>query len=643
MASDAPESQAAPTRATPLPDTVSAPPLSEDSQRTAREAAGLTPVDRSVSFDQRPTVPEVATAPADDTYQAGRPFGPYQLLGEIARGGMGIVHRARDPKLDRIVALKMLRAGAFADGEELQRFYTEARAAAKLNHSHIVSIYEVGQHEGRHFFTMAYVPGGSLAQHLKRFAADPRAAVVLMEKVTRAVHHAHQKGILHRDLKPANVLLDEQGEPLVSDFGLAKLTDSGVDLTRPGAQLGTPAYMAPEQAAGDNDRISARSDVWSLGVLLYELLTGRRPFNRKKPDELTNEIRTSDPPSPRSLSRRLDRNLETIVLKCLEKEPANRYESAEALADDLARWLRHEPIQARPAGRLTQCWRWMRRHPWRSVAIVFLTLTAIALPLLTYYLNPKRPLEAIYKKLRNNEAVTLIDATGPPAWRKVIAGQPGPNFLEAPDQPFTIQTWGLCLIELVPDPQMERYRLELEVQNTDSNNGLVGVYVLHRKQVNEHGEQHCFVTLTFADHGVFANQIPDPDNPENPLKFGSLVFCLLRHFMFRAQSPGPEHTVSVGIQQHNPPVRLGGNPAPWHKIALEVTPETIRAFWEGQQLGGDLPRRKLINQAKVGWEKQPELAGVELAFPPRTGLGLYLMESSASFRNVRLIPLPPAQ
>ena len=256
--------------------------------------------------------------------------------------------------------LKMILAGSFASSRDVQRFHAEAEAVANLDHPHIVPIYEVGEHEGQQYYAMKFVEGTSLARHPR---SDPRREVEGMIQVIRAVHHAHQRGVLHRDLKPSNVLVDSQGTRLVTDFGLAKrLADTGRSFTEPGQVLGTPKYMAPEQAAGRKD-LTVAADVYSLGVILYERLTGQTPFTGDNALTLLRQARESDPPRPSSILPGLDRDLETVVLKCLEKEATRRYPSAEALADDLDRWLRGEPILARPVGQAERFWRWCKRNP----------------------------------------------------------------------------------------------------------------------------------------------------------------------------------------------------------------------------------------------------------------------------------------
>jgi serine/threonine protein kinase len=282
---------------------------------------------------------------------------------------MGVVYKARQRALDRVVALKIIRSGAHAGAEERARFLAEARAAARLQHPNIVQVFEVGEHAGEPHCVLEYVAGSSLRNQLAEAPLSPRQAAELVQALARAVYHAHVHGVVHRDLKPGNVLLAAGTlAPKVADFGLAKRLDEDSDQTRTGAILGTPTYMAPEQAAGRTKEVGPAADIYGLGVILYECLTGRPPFRGASVQETLEQVRTREPVSPRLLQPGVPSDLETICLKCLQKEPPRRYATAEELGADLGRFLVGEPIRARPVGRVERAWRWCRRNPWVAVA-----------------------------------------------------------------------------------------------------------------------------------------------------------------------------------------------------------------------------------------------------------------------------------
>ena len=329
----------------------------------------------------RPPVPTPfdAETVAPEHRAGARRFGDYEVLGEIARGGMGVVFRARQLSLNRLVALKTVIGGALASTLSVERFHAEAEAAANLAHPNIVPIYEIGEHDGQHYFSMRLLEGGSLEQKIAAHALpEPRAGqpslsrtataerqahiAGLVATVARAVHHAHQRGVLHRDLKPANILLDGAGQPQVTDFGIAKLLAGDGSGPLSMTVLGTPGYMAPEQAAGGT-QLTTAADVFSLGAILYRLLTSHPPFEAPTPVATLQQVIEREPAAPRSCNATIDRDLETICLKCLNKDPQRRYQSAEALADDLERWLADEPITARPVSHAERIWRWCRRKP----------------------------------------------------------------------------------------------------------------------------------------------------------------------------------------------------------------------------------------------------------------------------------------
>ena len=303
-------------------------------------------------------------------------LGDYELLEEVGRGGQGVVFRARQKSLNRTVALKVISLGQWASKAHLKRFRLEAEAAARLEHPGIVPIHEVGERDGSCYFSMKFIEGGQLDEVARREPIPIRRTVELIAKVARTVHYAHEHGILHRDIKPGNILLDAKGEPHLTDFGLARLVESESTVTRTLEVLGTPSYMAPEQAVGNNAQVKGATDVYGLGAVLYQLLTGQPPFAGGTTYETIKLLLDTEPRPPRLLNSKIDRDLSTICLKCLEKDPQRRYASALALAEDLEHWLKHEPIQARRTGIFARGKKWVQRNP--SSALLAASLIALA-------------------------------------------------------------------------------------------------------------------------------------------------------------------------------------------------------------------------------------------------------------------------
>jgi tetratricopeptide (TPR) repeat protein/tRNA A-37 threonylcarbamoyl transferase component Bud32 len=341
-------------------------------------------------FSLAPDDPDAA--PAEGPVVAG-----YEILEELGRGGMGVVYLARQLKLHRPAALKMVLAGAHAGAHQLARFYTEAEAVARLQHPHIVQIYEIGESDGLPFLSLEYVSGGSLARKIGGKPQPPRDAAEVVEQLAEAMAAAHAAGIIHRDLKPANVLLTRDGQPKITDFGLAKRLEDDSSQTKSGTLMGTPSYMSPEQANGQVPLIGPLSDLYALGAILYELLTGRPPFVGPTMLETLTQVRNDEPVPPTRLQPKVPRDLETICLKCLQKEPRQRYEGAAALADDLHRYLGGEPIKARPVGRFERAWRWCRRNPRVAVlsACVGALVLAVAASLVVIAVRLGREREAV--------------------------------------------------------------------------------------------------------------------------------------------------------------------------------------------------------------------------------------------------------
>jgi serine/threonine-protein kinase len=608
-----------------------------------------------------------------------RALGDYELLGEIRRGGMGVVYRARQKSLNRVVALKMMRTGPWATLAEVQRFRNEAEDAAKLDHPQIVPIYEVGEFFGLVYFSMKLFEGGSLADHLDRFAKDPRTAARLLARVARAVHHAHRRGLLHRDLKPANILLDHEGEPHVTDFGLAKRIApaapppegppapppdangapapgaGGAGLTEAGAVVGTPGYMSPEQAAGKPPTTAV--DVYGLGAVLYKLLTGRPPYESEVAEETLQQAAASDPRPPRALNPRVDDRLEAVCLKCLEKDPERRYLTAEAVAEDLDRWLAGEPPLAWPLPWRLRAWRAVRRHLAVS-AVVAACAFAAGLWWVASRFDPDRPLYAAQQRLADGEPVTLIAATGPPVWSSWSMGGEATLQTRDKDKPFALTTLAAGQLKLLPDPQTDRYRFRAEVRHDEAlNRSEAGIYFGFRTDPTATGVAHYWCSVLFADRGPSARRYYPPGKGPNdrvPVDYSGVTLTVHR---FTEPNVTNSHMAVFPVFETFKPAPET-EPAPWRKLAVEVTPGEVRVFWEGRLfsmlwegklLGAALALRlpkgeisvdglnKLVNNTYKRIDKGNLAA--PFTFLPRGALGLVVSRGKASFRNVAVEPL----
>ncbi len=567
----------------------------------------------------------------------GTLFGTYELIEKLGQGGMGVVYRARDLKLGREVALKVIRDGGFAEPPQVDRFYQEARAAARLDHPNILPIYEIDQHAGQHFFTMKLVPGGSLYANFPRYVGDAPRAAELIEKVAAAVHQAHANGILHRDLKPGNILLDELGEepgdhaePLVADFGLAKLLNTDTVLTQTGLPMGTPAYMAPEQAAGAGARLTPASDVWSLGVMLYELLTGVRPFAGNSSAEILSQIQSNDPAPPRRMKPKLDRGLETICLKCLHKDPERRYASAQALAADLRRWRLGEPITARRRSLAERAARQLRRKSVRAAALVLAVLAVVAV--IAYQTSPERKIEADLRTLARGEPVALVVENQLPRHPRWTLG--AGSFDAGPGRLLTIQAGQPSFLELLRAVPRESYRITAEVRHRDGTGAgaEVGVCFAGRAIATDAGIYQLCACFAFAEDGPRVR--PRQLAPQAELQMCGQVALTLR--MYR--HPDRSHEIGTPLHRFFLVGVKPGSYKPWRNLVVTVSPGRVRVFWDGEGVG-EITTDELNKRQRELVQYYPELNG-RTDLDLQGGVGLYACKSMAQVRSLVVEPLP---
>ncbi len=572
----------------------------------------------------------------------------YAMRGELGKGGMGVVYRAWQEELGREVAVKVMRGGPDIPAHVARRFAQEARLLARLKHDYLVPVYEAEFNRGQPYFVMELVAGGSLADSLARYAADPKGAALLVEQVARAVHYAHDQGVLHRDLKPANILLDEQGRPRVSDFGLAKLfgddaeetvefgpgqpATGHITLSLSGGLLGTPPYMAPEQFRGDREAITRRTDVWALGVILYEMLTGQRPFG----GNYAKSVCDKTPLPPRTLVPKLDRGLEAVILQCLAKDPVHRYATAAELADDLARCRQGQAPKALRESWRRQLLRGVRRR--RAVAVVGL-LTAAALVLwgvAGYVTNPQRAQDQIRRDLNDGKLVTLVSALGPPAHFGWGQGQERTKVSTEGDREFFVSTLSTGLVELWHDPP-PAFILRAEVRHEDTaSDGYVGVYFDYRGPEPSAPRPCCYV-VGFADIGQIAHERTGPNGVA-----GSRVQTTFHYF---SPQPGLEpfdhrQLVDNGLFYVPPPWR--GGPGIWRTLEIHVSPRGLTVYWiddddngKAEPAGAVTPQ-EFVRCAGDIPRVSPDMKGYTFDPQTRGPIGLYVYNSAASFRNVTL-------
>ncbi|MBI1916831.1 MAG: serine/threonine protein kinase [Planctomycetes bacterium] len=638
-------------------------PAEEDYAWLTEEEHGVL---RTVLEGPGPGEPDKVGRPTDTTPDTSRQtadvFGwprvpGYEVIGHLGEGGMGVVYKARQANLDRIVALKMVLHARHAGLEFSSRLSREAQTLARLQHENIVRVYDVGEVQGTPFFSMEFVEGGSLDRALQGQPLPVPQAARLVATLALAVAYAHQQDVIHRDLKPANILLAFLGPagresplqgrerllaepycPKITDFGLAKRADNPA-ATKSGTVLGTPCYMAPEQARGKTGEITPAVDVWALGTILYECLTGKPPFKAETATGTVAQVLREEPTPPRRLNREVPRDLETICLKCLEKDPRKRYASAQELAGRLELFLAGKPIPDRPRGWVTKVWRTLCSHPRLSAAVLLLGLFATGwflVPRARDTEQPRREAEAHLARGLPYEFEGHEELPGPFRWvigeQVTLVRERGENFFSVP------LTTGL--LELVADPGCQRYWFFAEVRHDDSGGpSLLGLYFGHRRH-DTAGERKrdSFYTLTFADRGEWARSRKDLNGqPESWVQLHAHLFE-----PGPLKEPGP--LAAVGREKRFRPALPIGEPGPWRKLAVKVTPEKVEAYWEQEGvlalLGEEpVPAAQFERALEVAKRTSRMMDGVPSGFRPRSGLGLYIHRAAASFRRVVVEPI----
>ncbi len=622
-------------------------------------------------------------------FQPGVDVGDYTLHERIGGGGMGEVFKAWQKGSKTWVALKVVKSTRYMSPAEVRRFYYEIQAVAKLDHPCIVKIYHVSDHEGAPYFTMKLFENGSLNDRLNRFTDDRRAAARLLADVARAIHHAHQRGILHRDLKPANILLDAQDRPHVADFGLAKRVDAdaprepesdgrtstdvpngarvstvsggGVStnaqdeqddegfsspdqsaetvafnapprpaLTVAGTTLGTAGYLPPEQVHIAASGVSTAADVYGLGAVLYCILTGQPPFRGKDPKDTLQQVLEMPPTPPRRLNAHVEPALEAVCLKCLQKLPSDRYSSAEAVAQDLERWLKGEPPLAWRMPWRLRAWHAVRRH---LLLGLFTALTGFGIAaafFVLYFFNPDRVPNALVARA-NQGRVVLIGDKGHPEWSRWDIGAGTALFGHNLEKPFSLTSFEKARLELLPRAPGKSFRFSAEIKHDDvgeNSAGSVGIYFARTQKPSNEGLTHFWWDLAFADRGPLSVKQDGPNGP----KHGEVRLTPWRYAAGTGYFNSPSNVFQRFNSAHG---KFAGSE--WRQLAVTVRADDVEFFWEG----ASFKKMTHAQVRKLGetFESGGETAFPEIEFNPQGALGLYLYKGTASFRQVIVEPL----
>jgi eukaryotic-like serine/threonine-protein kinase len=618
------------------------PPLPDELAFGAREAT-TDKLPATLDSPGNPAGPAVPRRAAGA--EIGRMVGLYKVYGKIGQGGMGVVYRAQQVPLKRLVALKMISAGHHATAQAIDRFIREGKAVARLRHPNVVQVYDLGESEGLPYYSMELVEGGNLQSKLDQGPFGLREAADLVRTLAEAVEFAHREGVVHRDLKPANILLTREGTPKITDFGLAKMLDVDSDslttapFTASNLILGTPSYMAPEQAEGGSARIGRSADIYALGAILYALLTGRSPFAGEPKLKILQLVRSTLPPPPSRSRPEIPFWLEAICLKCLEKQPARRYSSARALADDLDRWLRDERPRGTPSW-LIRFGRGVRRNG----AAILIGLAPISVGAAIYLNQPGRIVEDYQSQLAGGRSVGLVGKTGMPKWHRWQAGGSRSQMVLADDRAFTIHTWTTALLELLPDPGAGSYRLTMQIRHETSDiNGEVGLYVGRTDYFNNNKYVNFFTQIIFNDvhpRDELRPRVLESVRHAESVRENSV---LLLPRIYEGETGSHFNVVSISGVAGPHFKAMGQNNGRWHDLEVVVTPEGVNALWNGSPFGMTAAaiQQKTNSSVTKFALREPDRLPREFrtVFDSRGGLGLYVRRGSASFRSVTVSPL----
>lgn len=586
------------------------------------------------------TVPEIpALDPAGERDETPPDIPGYEILGVLGAGGMGSVYKALQVKADRLVALKVLLPRHEADAEMRERFRREPQSQAKFQHANIVQIFDVGEVQGRSYFSMEYVEGQSLADRLQAGPLLPCEAATLVEAVARALHVTHEAGLVHRDLKPGNVLLAGNGTPKVADFGLAKQFQVDLHQTGSIALVGTPAYMAPEQASGSGRTITTSVDIHALGVLLYESLSGRRPFQGDDVVDVLYSVLHATPTPPRSLRRGIPRVLEAICLKCLAKVPQMRYESALALAEDLARWQRGESTLARPLGLAGRAVSGMRLY-W-PVALPGLLSVALLFVILFLWFhqrkerdreNSEHPNQLILQDLAKRKTVSLLEPdTGLPRCLDWPLGAGERYRAGRGTEAFAYQAGKACAARLLHAHEERAFHFAALVRDdTEDTHAEVGLFFGMASYPTDLGHIHLVCCWIFSDSTRIG--------PRGNVPKLSFFLCRNLDTLDREGQRLSRRECGKSVLRFQP-AAAPLQQRPWRAVAVEVSENGLETFWEGKQ-AIRVTRAELNECIKAHAAEFPELAGKATEFTPTGGLGLLVHQGAASFKNVTLTPRP---